>query len=112
LDPAILRRQRDTQSQFELNPTSRRRNVKSAFEANPSLLRPGCEVLLVDDILTTGATARECSQALVSAGAGKVWVATLARAQRLGVQSNDVALWNEDVAIWNDQSTATAQGFG
>jgi ComF family protein len=105
LEPAILRRRRDTRSQFELNLTGRHWNVKSAFEADRSLLRPDCEVLLIDDILTTGATARECSRALCRAGAGKVWVATLSRAQRPRIQAMDVAMWRDD-------QTATAQGFG
>ena len=49
-----------------------------------SAIAPGSEVLLVDDIYTTGATARECSRVLRRAGASKVWVATLARAQTRG----------------------------
>jgi hypoxanthine-guanine phosphoribosyltransferase len=39
------------------------------------------EVLLIDDIMTTGATARECARVLLRAGAAKVWVATVAKAQ-------------------------------
>ena len=96
--PEVLARRRDTKSQFELNPHSRRANLKGAFEVDASRLTPGCEVLLVDDIYTTGATARECARVLRRAGARKVWVATLARAQ---------TPW---VALW-DGAMPTAQGF-
>jgi len=85
----ILSRRRDTRSQFELNPRSRRRNLEGAFAVDAAKLTPGCEVLLIDDIYTTGATARECSRVLRRAGAGKVWVATLARAQK-----PTVAMWD------------------
>ena len=87
--PGLLRRRRDTRSHFELNPTARRGNVRGAFEVNQARLIPGREVLLIDDIYTTGATARECAKALRRAGVGKVWVATLARAQM-----PQVAMWS------------------
>jgi ComF family protein len=96
----VLVRRRDTKSQFELNPRGRRRNLEGAFEADASRLVPGCEVLLVDDIYTTGATARECARVLRRAGARKVWVATLARAQ------------TPRVALWDGAEIHTAQGFG
>jgi ComF family protein len=84
----VLMRRRDTRSQFELTPRGRRRNLQGAFAADKTKLPAGCEVLLVDDIYTTGATARECSRVLLRAGASKVWVATLARAQAVRV-----AMW-------------------
>jgi ComF family protein len=77
-----LRRVRDTESQFALSPTGRRRNLKGAFVVADPAAVAGRDVLLIDDIYTTGATARECSRVLRQAGAGRVWVATLARAQR------------------------------
>jgi ComF family protein len=78
-----LLRQRTTASQAGLTPHQRRRNVRGAFKvADPSAVAKK-HVLLIDDILTTGATARAAAQALLAAGAASVWVATLARAHRL-----------------------------
>jgi predicted amidophosphoribosyltransferase len=96
----LLTRRRDTQSQFELTPRGRRRNLEGAFAVDELKIPIGCEVLLVDDIYTTGATARECARVLRRAGARKVWVATLARAQK------------PTVAMWDEGSMHAAQGFG
>jgi ComF family protein len=84
-----LRRVRDTESQFALTPKQRRANLRGAFAVSESADLMGREVLLVDDIYTSGATARECARVLRRAGAAKVWVATAARAQR-----EMVAFWN------------------
>ncbi len=78
----VLVRQRSTQSQAGLSPRQRRQNLRGAFFVSaPETIR-GRHVLLIDDIYTTGATARACSRVLVEAGAASVSVATLARAQR------------------------------
>lgn len=77
-----LRRTRDTESQFALTPKQRRANLRGAFVVDDSADLMGREVMLVDDIYTSGATARECARVLRRAGAAKVWVATAARAQR------------------------------
>ena len=79
-----LRRVRRTESQYALSPRGRRRNLRGAFEVTGQVR--GQEVLLVDDILTSGATARECARVLLAAGAAKVWVATVARSQKRHVQ--------------------------
>src|SRR5882757_1984455 len=77
----VIRRVKDTRSQFELTPKGRRRNLQGAFAVADGSALIGREVLLVDDIYTTGATARACSRVLRRAGASKVWVATVSRAQ-------------------------------
>jgi len=83
-DPAarVLARQRATESQAGLSLSRRQRNLRGAFFVPNAELMRGRDVLLIDDIYTTGATARACSQALKRAGAARVWVATVARAQR------------------------------
>ena len=85
LASSTLMRLRATESQAGLGPRLRRLNVRGAFQvSNPANVIMK-HILLVDDILTTGATARAAAQALLEAGAASVWVATLARANR----SND-----------------------
>jgi ComF family protein len=82
LAPATLMRLRATESQAGLTPRQRRLNVRGAFGVSDPRMVAGKHVLLIDDILTTGATARAASRALLQAGAASVWVATLARARR------------------------------
>lgn len=85
--PALraLGRRRQTDSQSGLTPRQRRLNLRGAFfVAEPERIT-GQTILLLDDIYTTGATARECTKTLLAAGAAAVYVATLARSQREGV---------------------------
>ncbi len=92
-DHGALARVRDTEAQFGLDPRGRRRNLRGAFRVADTEGIRGREVLLIDDIMTTGATARECARVLMRAGAAKVWVATLARAQAESMAA-DAAGWD------------------
>lgn len=74
-----LRRIRDTPALGWESPTSRRRIVAGAFAVErPGWVR-GRRILLVDDVMTTGATLAECTRVLLQAGAAEVQVAALAR---------------------------------
>ena len=76
--PRALRRRRWTPSQTRLSWRQRQRNVRGAFAADARLVR-GRSLLLVDDVLTSGATAEACTEALIRAGARRVFVLTAAR---------------------------------
>jgi ComF family protein len=84
LAPDLLRRARWTGSQAGLEAKERRRNVRQAFDVPPrwQAKLEGRTVLLVDDVLTTGATVDACTGALKKAGAAHVDVLTLARVVR------------------------------
>jgi ComF family protein len=74
-----LERTRITQSQIGLTRHQRRENLRGAFRVAAAERIAGRDVLLVDDVFTTGTTASECSRILRRAGASRVWVATVAR---------------------------------
>jgi ComF family protein len=74
-----LERIRYTRSQVGLSALERKENVKGAFRADP-LKVAGKDLILVDDVCTTGATLEECGFALKQAQAGRIWGLTLARA--------------------------------
>jgi len=79
----LLVRRRRTIPQATLSPGRRRANVRGAFAVHPHKDLIGARVLLVDDILTTGATLNEAAKTLRKAGSSEVSVAVLARAEGL-----------------------------
>jgi ComF family protein len=80
----ILERRRETLSQIGLTRHQRCENIRGAFVVRkpdvrkPDLVR-GREILLVDDVFTTGTMVSECARVLMRAGASKIYVATVAR---------------------------------
>jgi ComF family protein len=78
-----LVRTRETQSQIGLTSHQRRENMRGAFAVANAGAVEGREVILVDDVYTTGTTVAECAKVLLRAGVAKVWVATVARTLKL-----------------------------
>ena len=79
LDPFVLCRLRETPPQTQLGEDERRTNVRGAFMLHPEKQIDNKNVLLVDDVYTSGATVNECSRTLTKGGAKQVYVLTFAR---------------------------------
>ncbi len=79
----VLLRRRETGSQIGLTRHQRRENLRGAFAVRDTARIVNRDILLVDDVLTTGTTASECARVLLRAGAARVWVATVARTLKI-----------------------------
>lgn len=88
----VVRRRKQTTPQAGLADAQRRRNVAGAFFVPHSEAVRGKRILLIDDVLTTGATSRVCAAALHAAGAERVIVLTIARVDRRLGRGQDVLL--------------------
>ncbi|MCQ4311319.1 ComF family protein [Pseudomonas stutzeri] len=80
----LLQRIQDTQSQQQLDAASRRRNLRQAFALTDERQLVGRHVAIIDDVLTTGATAEALARLLKRAGAARVDVYCLARTPKPG----------------------------
>lgn len=83
-DDKILLRIQDTSAQQELNAEARKKNLRNAFALAPDARVAGLHLALVDDVLTTGATAHALARLLMDAGAARVDVYCLARTPKPG----------------------------
>lgn len=86
LSVAALERCRETQSQIGLSHHQRRENLRGAFVATKPREITGRDVLVVDDVFTTGTTVAECARVLRRSGASKVYVATVAHTLKAEAQ--------------------------
>ena len=82
----IFKRHKATPSQGQKNKLSRYQNLADAFVVTDDKALKNTNILLIDDVLTSGATANACAQALLNAGASRVDVLTIARAVKDGEQ--------------------------
>ncbi|HEY3706490.1 MAG TPA: ComF family protein [Terracidiphilus sp.] len=109
LAPNALRRVRATKTQAGLSSRQRRLNMRTAFAVAHDRRVRGRDVLLVDDILTTGATARSAALALKRGGAKTVWVATLARAGRALPERGSLSQGTQQDRSHNTQHPGTLE---
>ena len=79
VDFSLLKRRKLTLTQTGLDKKEREQNIQRAFEVKAPERMEAKNIILVDDVLTTGATANECAKTLNKAGARQVGVITLAR---------------------------------
>lgn len=93
--PGVLLRRREVGSQIGLTRHQRRKNRRGAFAVSDPTRRLNRDIVMIDDVHTTGTTASACARVL-RAGAARVWVATVARTLKLKV--SDVITVPENIS--------------
>jgi ComF family protein len=78
MDSTVIHRVKETPSQTELSREEREKNLLCAFEVTDKKRVANKNILLVDDVYTTGSTGRECTRTLLGAGAARVCIITWA----------------------------------
>jgi ComF family protein len=74
----FIKRKRFTQSQTTMDFEERQKNIRNAFKIRNGLGLKGKNILLVDDVITTGSTISECGRVLLECGVNKVYAASVA----------------------------------
>ena len=110
LSSGVLKRTRATLSQTGLSSHQRRENMRGAFVVEKSAEVAGRDVLLVDDVFTTGTTVSECARLLRRAGATRVWVATVARTLKAEARGVQMASHEEEDELAAPASMAAQVG--
>ena len=100
----VLVRRRETGSQIGLTRHQRRENLRGAFAVSDPTRILNRDILLVDDVYTTGTTASECARVLLRAGAARVWVATVARTLKI----SDVIAMPEGLPVGSEDRVGMA----
>jgi ComF family protein len=103
----VLLRRRETGSQVSLTRHQRRENLRGAFAVSDPTRILNRDILLVDDVLTTGTTASECARVLLRAGAARVWVATVARTLKI---SDVISLAENEFSVPGSQFSVNPSG--
>ena len=107
LHPGILERRRETQSQTGLTRHQRRENIRGSFAVAKPGEVAGREILLVDDVFTTGTTVSECARVLRRAGASKIYVAIVARTLKADAKGQSIDMRR---TFAEDERTLAATG--